>query len=122
MRSFLTILLFVFSLTLVNAQSSSTATCSSKANLVKGVESGLIELTLPETSTKDDVAKYASYYKNAFLVTFDEKSHVAIIKMVENTSSNRRVIVRFLSANQVQNVIVEGKSFILNDFFENFLK
>jgi hypothetical protein len=116
------IILFVCSAILVNAQSTSTAVCSSKANLVKGVESGLIEMGFPETSIKEDIEKYAFYYKNAFTINFDQKLHVATIKMVENTSSNRRVILRFLAANQIQNVVVEGKSFLVNDFYENFLK
>ena len=42
--------------------------------------------------------------------------------MVTNDSSSRRVIARFLSANQIASVVVENKVFTLNDFFENFLK
>ena len=122
MKSLLTAIFFVFSFTLLNAQNLNTAICNSKASLVKGVETGLIEITLPETVKKEEIEKYATYYTNAFVVNFNEKTHVASIKMVENTSLNRRVILRFLAANQVQNVAVEGKSFLMNDFYENFLK
>jgi hypothetical protein len=122
MKSLLTAIFFVFSFTLLNAQNLNTAICNSKASLVKGVETGLIEITLPETVKKEEIEKYATYYTNAFVVNFNEKTHVASMKMVENTSLNRRVILRFLAANQVQNVAVEGKSFLMNDFYENFLK
>ena len=122
MKSLLTAIFFVFSFTLLNAQNLNTAICNSKESLVKGVETGLIEITLPETVKKEEIEKYATYYTNAFVVNFNEKTHVASIKMVENTSLNRRVILRFLAANQVQNVAVEGKSFLMNDFYENFLK
>lgn len=122
MKSLLMSICFVVSAFFLNAQDANKAICSSKAKLVKGVESGVIEMTLSEAVTKENVDKYASYYKNIFSVTFDEPTHVATIKMIENTSSNRRVVLRFLSANQVQNVIVEGQSYLIQDFYENFLK
>jgi capsule polysaccharide export protein KpsE/RkpR len=122
MKILLSSLFVCLSLTVLNAQNANTAICGTKESLIKGVQSGLIELTLPENISKSDVEKYGSYYKNSFSISFDEKSHLATIKMVENTSNNRRVILRFLSANQIQNVVVEDKSFLVNDFYENFLK
>ena len=122
MKSFLTSIFFVTATFFLSAQDVNTAVCSSKANLVKGVESGLIEITLHESISKENIEKYAGYYKTAFAISIDEKSHMVRIKMIENTSSNRRVILRFLAANQVQNVVVEGKSFLFNDFYEHFLK
>ena len=122
MKILLSSLFVCLTLTVLNAQNANTAICGTKESLIKGVQSGLIELTLPENISKSDVEKYGSYYKNSFIISFDEKSHLATIKMVENTSNNRRVILRFLSANQIQNVVVEDKSFLVNDFYENFLK
>lgn len=122
MKTFFTFILFLAANLYSLAQDSNTAVCSKKANLLKGVETGLIEISFPQTTVKEDVEKYASYYKNIFSVNYNENTHVASIKMVENNSSNRKVIMRFLSANQVQNVIVEDKSFLVNDFYENFLK
>ena len=122
MKILLSSLFVCLTLTVLNAQNANTAICGTKESLIKVVQSGLIELTLPENISKSDVEKYGSYYKNSFSISFDEKSHLATIKMVENTSNNRRVILRFLSANQIQNVVVEDKSFLVNDFYENFLK
>jgi hypothetical protein len=122
MKILLSSLFVCLTLTVLNAQNANTAIYGTKESLIKGVQSGLIELTLPENISKSDVEKYGSYYKNSFSISFDEKSHLATIKMVENTSNNRRVILRFLSANQIQNVVVEDKSFLVNDFYENFLK
>jgi hypothetical protein len=42
--------------------------------------------------------------------------------MVSNTPESRRVILRFLSANQIQTVLVDGKSYQLADFYQNFLE
>ena len=57
-----------------------------------------------------------------FTIGFDEKSHLATFNMVTNDENSRRVITRFLSANQIQSVVVENKVFTLGDFFDNFLK
>jgi hypothetical protein len=122
MKTFLLSIFFVVTTFILSAQDANKAICSSKSNLVNGVESGIIEMTLSEAVTKENVEKYAGYYKNIFSVTFDETKHLVTFKMLDNTSSNRRVILRFLSANQVQNVIVEGQLFLIHDFYENFLK
>lgn len=122
MKSFIVSICFIAASFIANAQEAKTVVCNSRANLISGVESGSIDITFPETISRDEVENYAGYYKNAFTVTFNEKSHVVNFKMVDNTSSNRLIILRYLSANQVQNVIVEGKSFMIYDFYENFLK
>lgn len=122
MKTFLMTTFFILTALILNAQDANKAICNSKAKLTKGVESGEIEMTLSEAVTKENVEKYASYYKNIFSTVFNEATHTINIKMLENTSSNRRIIIRFLSANQIQNIIVEGQSFPINDFYENFLK
>ncbi len=122
MKSLLMSICFVVTTFFLSAQDANKAFCSSKAKLVKGVESGIIEMTLSDAVTKENIEKNAVYYKNIFSASFDEPTHVVTIKMLDNTSSNRRVVLRFLSANQVQNVIVEGQSYLTHDFYENFLK
>ncbi len=104
------------------AQTANTASCTSAKNLKDGVISGKIELTLPTQLSPDDVASYAKYYEPFFYVDFNSKNHTATFQMVSNTSESRRVILRFLSANQIQGVVVDGKSYQLQDFFQNFLE
>jgi hypothetical protein len=103
-------------------QTANIAVCSSKSSLIQGKDKGIFEIKMPDNLSKEDIDKYAQYYVNAFKVSFDATSHVVTINMVENNSSNRRVILRFLSANQIQNVIVEGKTYVVSDFYEVFLK
>jgi hypothetical protein len=104
------------------AQSANSASCSSSKNLHEGVVSGKIELILPSQLSPEDVASYAKYYEPFFYVDFNSKNHVATFQMVSNTSESRRVILRFLSANQIQTVVVDGKSYQLQDFYQNFLE
>ena len=122
MKNLILTVVILLTLNFSFGQTSNTAVCNSKSSLIEGKDKGIIELKLPENVLKVDVDKYAQYYVNAFKVNFDEKSHVIVFNMVENNVSNRRVILRFLAANQIQHVIVEGKSYVVSDFFENFLK
>jgi hypothetical protein len=104
------------------AQTANTASCPSSKMLKEGVSSGKIEVTLPSPLSPEDVASYAKYYEPFFFVDFNSKNHVATFQMVSNTADSRRVILRFLSANQIQIVVVDGKSYQLQDFYQNFLE
>jgi hypothetical protein len=122
MKNLILTFLILASMTVSYGQTNNTAICTSKTSLIEGKEKGIIELKLPESVLKEDVEKYASYYENSFKVNFDVNSHKIKFNMVENTSSNRRIILRFLAANQIQHVIVEDKSYVVSDFYEKFLK
>ena len=113
---------FLLSGSFAFSQAANTASCTSVKNLKEGVSSGHIEVTLPSHLTPDEVASYAKYYEPFFLVDFNVKNHVATFQMVSNTSDARRVIIRFLAANQIQTVTIEGKSYQLQDFYQNFLE
>ena len=104
------------------AQTANTASCPSSKNLKEGVVSGKIEVTLPSQLSPEDVASYAKYYEPFFFVDFNSKNHVATFQMVTNTVESRRVILRFLAANHIQIVVVDGKSYQLQDFYQNFLE
>jgi hypothetical protein len=104
------------------AQTTNFASCPSSNNLKEGVISGKIEMTLPNQLSPEDVASNAKYYEPFFLVDFNSKNHKATFNMVSNTPNSRRVILRFLAANQIHTVVVEGKSLQLQDFYQNFLE
>lgn len=115
-------ILFFLSGSISFAQTANTASCPLSKNLKEGVASGKIEVTLPNQLSPEDVATFAKYYEPFFFVDFNSKNHVATFQMVNNTADSRRVILRFLSANQIQTVLVDGKSYQLQDFYQNFLE
>ena len=43
-------------------------------------------------------------------------------QMVENTQENRKIIMRFLGANQIQNVVIDNRTYTLMDFYNNYLQ
>jgi len=107
---------------LVFGQKTLSASAANLAELKGGVASGHIQLTLPAEVTEENVIMYAKYYTNMFTVDFNAKSHVATFHMITNDANSRRVILRFLGANQIVNVQVADRAYDLGAFFDNFLQ
>lgn len=122
MKKFLLAAVFLVSTFISFAQDNSTAVCGTKLALTQEKEAGKIKMKLPANISEEDVRNYASYYEKMFTVDFNNATHEIVYNMVVNDANNRRVILRFLSANQIQNVIVEGRVYPANDFYEAFLK
>ena len=119
----LTLLVLALGLNLlVFGQKTLSASAANLAELKGGVASGHIQLTLPAEVTEENVIMYAKYYTNMFTVDFNAKSHVATFHMITNDANSRRVILRFLGANQIVNVQVADRAYDLGAFFDNFLQ
>jgi hypothetical protein len=122
MKKFLLATVFLVSTFISFAQDNSTAVCGTKLVLTQEKEAGKIKMKLPANISEEDVRNYASYYEKMFTINFNNTTHEIVYNMVVNDANNRRVILRFLAANQIQNVIVEGRVYNNNDFYEAFLK
>jgi hypothetical protein len=107
---------------LVFGQKTLSASATNKAELQSGVTSGHIQLVLPAEVTEENVVMYGKYYTNMFTVAFDAKTSVATFHMLSNDANSRRVILRFLGANQIANVQVADRSYDLGSFYDTFLK
>ena len=119
----LTLLVLALGLNLlVFGQKTLSATAANVAELKGGIAMGHIQLTLPAEVTEENVIMYAKYYTNMFTVDFNAKSHVATFHMLTNDANSRRVILRFLGANQIANVQVADRTYDLGAFFDNFLQ
>ena len=98
------------------------ATTKGSKELSSSKESGKFEFTLPSSLTAEDVSKNAAYYTHYFTVSFDAGSHKAVLAMTENTSKNRYVIARFLTACGVSHLEVDKANVKLYDFIDLYLK
>ncbi len=108
--------------TSVHAQDRSTvAAAQSKTELAASKSSGKYLITLPDGMTASEVAENSKFYTRIFTISFDEKTDIATITMIENSDKSRHVIVRFLTSCGVQSVLVDGREMILEDFFTNFM-
>jgi hypothetical protein len=119
---FLSVLTVVSMVTMSYAQEINTATAQSKTELISSKETGNYSFILGNKLTADEVAKNAQYYVHYFTVVYSEKTNEAKITMVTNDDKNRHVVVRFLTACGIQNVIVDGRTLSTDEFFINFMK
>lgn len=106
----------------VFGQKSLSALVKNKTEFQGGITTGHIQLILPSEVSEENVTMYAKYYTNMFVVAFDANTHVATFHMVSNDANSRRVILRFLGANQIANVLIEDRSYDLGTFYDTFLK
>jgi hypothetical protein len=119
MKTIFSLLFFTFTSLVLLSQE---ATIDNKLIFFKHKEIGKFEFKLPADSKKDAVDQYAKYYLNYFTVDFSETTKIAKISMIENTQENRKIIMRFLGANQIQNVVIDNRTYTLMDFYNNYLQ
>jgi hypothetical protein len=98
------------------------ANFGTKTAITTGKTTGTFEVKMPARVTAEDVANYSQYYESFFTVVYNANTKMATIKMINNDSPTRRIIIRFLASNQIQNVTVDNVSYDLNSFYDNFLK
>ena len=99
-----------------------TAVVSSKKELMAGKESGKYTFILPETVTPEQVAQTSKYYTHYFTVNYAAGERMAVITMVNNDEQSRHVVIRFLIANNIQHVNVEGVMVPTQELYEKYMK
>jgi hypothetical protein len=106
----------------INAQEVKLSAISEEAKeLLKSKEKGVFKFTFPNNISKVEIDQSANYYTSFFTVNFEESSHNVLITMIENNSTSRRVIMRFMAANKISNISVDGVMIPVHDFYEKYL-
>jgi hypothetical protein len=121
-KLFFLITFLVFSFSSFSQQSKNEAISLGKEDLVEAKKNGVFSFILPEGNTPEKVSENAKYYNMYFIVKFDVDRRDASLRMISNDEKSRRIICRFLSASGVEKVIVDGKVFQIEDYFQTFLK
>lgn len=121
MKKILTILIAAFIGGSALAQDApAKARVESSAKFNAGKSKGTYEFLIP-SATADEVKKTSAYYTQYFTVDFDDKTKTAKIKMVKTDEQAKHVIVRFLVANQVKEVSMDGKDYSPEEFFKQHI-
>ena len=101
------------------AQISKSADAGTAIEIKNNLNENKLILKIPNI-TQDEVEQYAQYYVKSFSVEIEDKDSV-VFNLTENSPNNNRVILRFLSAINIQQIAVSQKDFSLADFYEAFL-
>lgn len=100
-------------------------TISSKLNseeVLRESKLGHFQWVFPENTTAENLEKLAKYYKTNFTYTFNNASKLVDVYPVNDSEDTRRVMLRFLGANQVSGIKVGNETFELWVFYEKFMK
>lgn len=76
----------------------------------------------PEGTTSENLEKMAKYYSTSFTYTFNNETRMVDVYPVADSEDTRRVMLRFLGANQVQKITVGEEEYELYMFYEKFMK
>ncbi len=124
MKAFFYTVLFVAGLSSfsVAQERSNLAVGPNKSEFAAGKQTGKFTFIFPAGTVAEEVAQNAKYYTHYFTVDYVAQSREAKITMVNNDDKSRNVIIRFLSANGIQEVNVGGVIVPISELFENYLK
>ena len=105
-----------------NAQQISVVSKWSAQEIQQEALKGHFQWIFPEGTTPEILEKTAKYYTTSFTYTFDNESKRVDVFPVVDSEDTRRVMLRFLGANQVNSIKVGEEAFELYMYYEKFMK
>jgi hypothetical protein len=118
-------------LTLVLVLAGSTAFKAQQITLVSKLSSQEIELeakkghfqwVFPEGTTVENLENKAKYYTSFFTYSFNKETKLVDLYPMTDSEDTRRVMLRFLGANQIQKISVGEEEYELYMFYEKYMK
>lgn len=94
----------------------------SSSDIKKEAKLGHFQWVFPEKTTAESIQNTAKYYMASFTYTFNETTKMVDVYPINDSEEVRRVMLRFLGANQVSQIKVGEESYELWTFFESFMK
>jgi hypothetical protein len=100
-------------------------TVSSKltaSEITKEAKLGHFQWIFPAQTTAESIQNTAKYYTTSFTYTYDATTQKVDVYPVADSDDVRRIMLRFLGANQVNKIVVGEESYELYSFYEKFMK
>ena len=100
-------------------------TVSSKltaSEITKEAKTGHFQWIFPAQTTAEAIQNTAKYYTTSFTYTYDATTQKVDVYPVADSDEVRRIMLRFLGANQVNKIVVDEESYELYSFYEKFMK
>jgi len=122
MSRYLISLILLLACTHFTAQQQSINTVFSSEEILKEAKSGHFQWVFHNQTTQEEIANLAKYYTNFFTHTFNNDTKIVDVYPVVDSEDTRRVMLRFLGANQIKEIKVGEVSYELYVFYEKFMK
>ena len=100
-------------------------TVSSKltaSEITKEAKLGHFQWIFPAQTTAESIQNTAKNYTTSFTYTYDATTQKVDVYPVADSDEVRRIMLRFLGANQVNKIVVGEESYELYSFYEKFMK
>ena len=100
-------------------------TVSSKltaSEITKEAKLGHFQWIFPAQTTAESIQNTAKYYTTSFTYTYDATTQKVDVYPVADSDEVRRIMLRFLGANQVNKIVVGEESYELYSFYEKYMK
>lgn len=94
----------------------------SASDIKKEAKLGHFQWVFPQKTTLESIQNTAKYYTTSFTYTFNETTKTVDVYPINDAEEVRRVMLRFLGANQVSQIKVGEESYELWTYFESFMK
>jgi len=122
MSRYLISLIVLLACTHFTAQQQSINTVFSSEEMLKEAKSGHFQWVFSAQTTQEEITNLAKYYTTFFTYTFNSDSKIVDVYPVVDSEDTRRVMLRFLGANQIKEIKVGEVSYELYVFYEKFMK
>jgi hypothetical protein len=104
------------------AQQITVTSSLSASEINKEAKLGHFQWVFPEKTTVESIQNTAKYYTTSFTYTFNQTTKTVDVFPINDSEEVRRVMLRFLGANQVSQIKVGAESYELWSYFESFMK
>lgn len=92
------------------------------SEITKEAKTGHFQWIFPASTTAEAIQNTAKYYTSSFTYTYDASTQKVDVYPVVDSDEVRRIMLRFLGANQVNKIIVGEESYELYSYYESFMK
>jgi hypothetical protein len=121
MRTIFLAIFVTFGLSIV-AQQITVSSKLTATEITKEAKLGHFQWVFPAQTTAEAIQNTAKYYTTSFTYTYDATTQKVDVYPVADSDEVRRIMLRFLGANQVNKIVVGEESYELYSFYEKFMK
>jgi hypothetical protein len=121
MRTIFLAIFVTFGLSIV-AQQITVSSKLTATEITKEAKLGHFQWVFPAQTTAEAIQNTAKYYTTSFTYTYDASTQKVDVYPVADSDEVRRIMLRFLGANQVNKIVVGEEVYELYMYYETFMK
>lgn len=121
MKSFI-LLVFIFVSTIFFAQQRTVKSTLTATEITEEATTGHFQWVFPDETTAEEIENTAKYYTTYFTYKYNADNKTVDVYPIVDSEETRRIMLRFLGANQVNKILVGEEEFELYSYYEKFMK